>query len=90
MTTTTGTISTLDGTLRATFGIDDTRVSITRDLVIERDSVGGAWHVMALDLGDAGSGDHDGSITVTDPATIAFVEQLLALVASPQAFRKRD
>jgi hypothetical protein len=83
---TTSTIDMLHGSLRAALGINDTRVSITRDLVIERDRVGGAWHVMAIDLG--GGEDHDGSITVTDPAVVAFLEQLLVLVASPQAFTK--
>jgi len=64
----------------------NTDVCVQRRLFFDRDCVGGAWSVFA-ELPERDSDDlSGGSISVTDAAVNAFLDQLVQLIADPEAF----
>ena len=64
------------------------RVCIHRRFWFARDHVGGEWSAF-VELPERDSGGDDaagvGSILITDPAVNAFMEQLVQLIADPEA-----
>ncbi len=68
--------------------ICDVRVCVHREFWFARDNVGGEWSAF-VELPERDSGSDDavgmGSILITDPAVNAFMEQLVQLIADPEA-----
>jgi len=66
----------------------DVRVCVHRDLWFARDIVSNEWSAF-VELPERDSGGDDaagvGSILITDPAVNAFMEQLVQLIADPEA-----